>query len=330
MHMTTIIPIASGKGGVGKTVCTANLGVALARMGKTVILVDLDLGGSNLHTCLGIRNNRAGIGNLIHKQEDSLESLLVETAEKRLFFVPGDSLLPGTANLSYFRKEKIIKDLFGLVADFVLIDLGAGSAYNTIDFFLCANNGLVVVVPETTSVLNAYSFIKSAIFRLIYRSFPNRSEERRIITEFSAGRLEGSDTKLGALAGLLAQVNPDNALIVTERLQQFVPRVILNMGKGTADVTIGAKLRQIARRNLEIELQYVGFVPEDPSVPRAILDRSPATVGSPSSPFAGAMSAIAERLIHSRTAGPPQLFDGDQDLDEVTRQFFESTRTEQQ
>src|SRR6056297_1946700 len=113
--MNTIIPIASGKGGVGKTIFTANLGVALAREGKTCLLVDLDLGSSNLHTCLGIKNSNPGIGNYIYKQEKSLESLIVQTETPRLFFIPGDSLLPGTANLPYFIKKKILKEFEHLV-----------------------------------------------------------------------------------------------------------------------------------------------------------------------------------------------------------------------
>ena len=49
---STIIPIASGKGGVGKSFLAANLAIALAKLGKQVIVADLDFGGSNLHTCL--------------------------------------------------------------------------------------------------------------------------------------------------------------------------------------------------------------------------------------------------------------------------------------
>jgi MinD-like ATPase involved in chromosome partitioning or flagellar assembly len=188
--MTTIIPVASGKGGVGKTVFTANIGVSLARAGKTVILADLDLGGSNLHTALGEKNDKSGIGNYIYKQERSLESLLVETREPRLYFIPGDSLLPGTANLPYFRKAKILKELAGLVADYVILDLGSGSSYNTIDFFLTSASGILVVTPETTSILNAYSFVKAALFRMIYRSFPARSDERALVYRFTTERLE--------------------------------------------------------------------------------------------------------------------------------------------
>jgi flagellar biosynthesis protein FlhG len=61
-----IIPIASGKGGVGKSFLTANLAMALAAMGHRVIAVDLDLGGSNLHTFLGLANRYPGIGDFIN------------------------------------------------------------------------------------------------------------------------------------------------------------------------------------------------------------------------------------------------------------------------
>jgi flagellar biosynthesis protein FlhG len=317
--MTTVIPVASGKGGVGKTVCTANLGVALAQAGKTVILIDLDLGGSNLHTCLGVRNNRSGVGNYILKQEQSLESLLVETSERRLFFIPGDSLLPGSANLPYFRKQMILKEVPNLVADFVLVDLGAGSAFNTIDFFLSSNGGLMVIVPETTSILNAYSFIKSALFRLLYRSFPNRSAERQLITDFSQGRLEQSEEKLGALADRMARISEQSASLVRDRLNAFVPRIIMNMGKQTGDVNIGAKLRQIVRRNLEIDVQYVGFVPHDPSVSRSIIERQPAITVNPASRFAHAIRAVAEKLVLSPTPAAAELYTDEQDLMDIGR-----------
>jgi flagellar biosynthesis protein FlhG len=70
--MATVIPIGSGKGGVGKTIFTANLGIMLAKEGKRTVLIDLDLGGSNLHTCLGVKNRYAGLSAVINKTENSI------------------------------------------------------------------------------------------------------------------------------------------------------------------------------------------------------------------------------------------------------------------
>ena len=206
--MNTIIPIASGKGGVGKTIFTANLGITLAKMGKTVIAIDLDLGSSNLHTCLGIKNRHPGIGNFIYNKGVTLESLIVKTDFDRLYFIPGDSLIPGTANLQYFIKKKLLKAIQNLVADYVLIDLGAGSSYNIIDFFLISKTGLLITTPETTSILSAYAFLKSTVFRMLFRSFPVKSKERELIHNFLTERIEGTDNSFLSLTKLLRTINP--------------------------------------------------------------------------------------------------------------------------
>jgi flagellar biosynthesis protein FlhG len=159
--MKQIIPVASGKGGVGKTTTVANLGISIARTGKTVILIDLDLGESNLHTVMGIKNTKPGLGHFINKREESFESLIQKTEIERLYMITGDSLFTGSANLPYFQKKKIIKSIQNLTADYILLDIGSGSSYNVIDFFLISPESLIVTIPETTALLNAYSFIKN-------------------------------------------------------------------------------------------------------------------------------------------------------------------------
>jgi flagellar biosynthesis protein FlhG len=319
--MTTVIPVASGKGGVGKTILTANLGVLLARAGKAVVLVDLDLGASNLHTCLGVKNTHLGIGNYVYKQTETLESLLVETTFPRLFLIPGDSLLPGTANLPFFKKQKIVRELSNLVADFVLLDLGAGSNYNTVDFFLTSLTGLIVVTPETTSILNAYSFIKTALFRMLHRSFAPRSRERNVIDEFSAGRLEGSDTTIQRLVTLLGEVSEDARRIAQTKLDAFLPRIVVNMGRHQGDLELGAKLRRIVRRNLGIDIEYIGFIAHDDNIGLSVAKRHPYVDSARESPFARSLGATAARLIHTPVPGTPQLFEDDEDLAEIAEEM---------
>jgi len=321
--MKTILPIASGKGGVGKTILSANLGVCLARAGKTVVMVDLDLGGSNLHTCLGVRNNKAGLGNYIYRQEESLESLIVETSQRRLFLIPGDSLLPGTANLPYFRKLKIMKELDRLVADFVILDLGSGSAYNTVDFFLTSPSGLVVITPETTSILNAYSFIKTSLFRMVFRSFPSRSAERTLINDFSAGRIEGSDTSFSSLIERLSHISDASGSTAREQSAAFAPRVVLNMGTTAQDIATGGKLRKIARRNLNIEVEFIGFVRRDELVSRSIQKRTPMAELQPDSAFTHSVDQVARKLIDAPVPQTPVLFEENEDLTELAEQLVD-------
>ncbi len=320
--MVTIVPIASGKGGVGKTVLATNLGVCLAGLGRTVVLVDLDLGGANLHTCLGVKNRNPGIGALAWRQEKSLSDLLVQTGVDRLWFIPGDNLLPGTANLEFFVKRKILKDLARLPADFVLLDLGAGSSYNVVDFFLASSSGLLVIQPEATSILNAYSFLKTAVYRMLFRSLPKAGEERRRVAEFASRRVEGSGASFLELARDLARDFPNTAPGALDQLSRFFPRVILNEGRGPKDAALGLHLRDIVTRNLGIPVEYVGFLLRDEGVPRSVAERTPLALSRPGSPFARGTAALAARIAAQPGGAPPRLFEDDEDLAGVLEEAF--------
>lgn len=131
-----IIPIASGKGGVGKSLVAANLAIALAQSGKKTVLADLDLGGSNLHLLLGLRGIPFGIGTFFTTPEADFERLLIDTDIENLRFIPGDSEIPGMANLKPAQKKALIRALLALEdTDVLVLDLGAGTSANTVDFF---------------------------------------------------------------------------------------------------------------------------------------------------------------------------------------------------
>ena len=98
--MMRIIPIASGKGGVGKSLVSANLGVAFAQAGQRVVLADLDLGASNLHLVLGHHSPRLGIGTYLNNTKSDFAEVIVDTDVRGLRFIPGDTEIPGIANLT--------------------------------------------------------------------------------------------------------------------------------------------------------------------------------------------------------------------------------------
>lgn len=321
--MGILIPIGSGKGGVGKTVFTANLGAVLASRGKTVVLVDLDLGGANLHTCLGVRNKHPGVGSIVWKKEKSLENLVVPTGIDRLYLVPGDNLLPGTANLEFFTKRRIMKELLELTADYVIIDLGAGASYNVIDFWLMAPNGIVVTAPEIPSVLNAYSFLKTAAFRLLFRSFTKGSDERARIVDFVVNRTEGQgDTFLAFAEGLARTSEGNGGARALGELGRLRPRVVVNMGNGQDDATIAQRLREISSRNLGIGMEYISYILRDPYVPASVSDRAPLAVTAPDTFFVRGVNAAADRILRAPTVPAPGLELDDEDLFSMIEKTF--------
>ena len=313
--MSFVIPIGSGKGGVGKTIFTANLGILLAQSGKKTVLIDLDLGGSNLHTCLGIKNRNTGISALINKKENSLEELVFETEIPNLFFIPGDTLNPGTGNLPFFTKQKIIKQINQLDADFVLLDLGAGSTYNTVDFFLVSSYGIIFTSPETTSVLNAYSFIKTAVFRMLFRSFKAKSAERDIIHNFVSNKLEGSGRSFTEdLINELTAHSYMSGQTALEKIREFHPWVIVNRVETPESISLGLKLQEITRKNIGIDLEFLGPLPEDREVQMSIFKRSPVVLTNPSSVFSNALRVLANKLSSGEVLPQPQLYLDDEDM----------------
>jgi flagellar biosynthesis protein FlhG len=320
------IPVASGKGGVGKTLLSANLGISLAQQNKTVILVDLDLGGSNLHTVLGIRNRHEGIGHFINRKVDTLEQLVVPTKQERLFFISGDGLFSGTANLPYWRKLAILKELETLTADFVIMDLGSGTTFNTLDFFLTTTAGLVVTTPDTTAILNAYSFLKAGMFRLLHRTFPGKSAERQCVLDFMQEKVEGGDRTLQTLVSQIADIDPASGQAAQGALETFRPRVVMNMGRTAGDIQLGGRLRQVVRNNLQTDVEFIAYFPYDELASRSALERSPTLLTYPQSHFARAVQQCAARLIHEPVPDAPRLFPDDEDLKELAEDFTPARR----
>jgi flagellar biosynthesis protein FlhG len=312
--MARLLPIASGKGGVGKSAIAANLALALARSGRSVVLVDLDLGGSNLHTFLGIKNNHPGIGAISWRRERSISGLLVETGYERLWLIPGDGLLPGTANMEWFTKRRMIKEIGSLPADFVILDLGAGSSNNVVDFFLSSPEGLVVVRPEITSILNAYAFLKTLVFRALCRSFPDRSPGRVAVNGFAAIKNEGAGVSFLDFARELAGRFPEGQSALA-CLSSLRPRAVMNMGRDQADAELGCRLRDIAARNLGIAVSFAGYLPEDPMLPASVAARRPLLDSHPESPFSRGVAALGARLCAERTGPPLRLLDDEESLD---------------
>lgn len=295
--MVNILPIASGKGGVGKSAIAVNLSVLLAQKGKKVVLMDFDLGGANLHTLLGLKNNHAGLGNFIYKQESTLEPLMQDTAVPNLKFIAGDCLFPGTPNMGFFIKRKLIKEIEALDADYAVLDLGGGTTYNTLDIYLLTYNSLLVTSPELTSILNAYSFLKAAAYRFLNRQFKAKSEERALIDNYIKTSVAGAESSYVALVEEICKQFPESGAKAKMELAKYRPQVILNMGKTTQDLEMARRLRSLVWNKLNITLDFVGFTPRDNSVELAVATRTPVALSKPESPFIKQLNTAADRIL---------------------------------
>ncbi|MBR1616013.1 MAG: P-loop NTPase [Treponema sp.] len=295
--MINILPIASGKGGVGKSNTAVNLAIILAKKGKRVVLIDLDFGGANLHTLLGLKNNHAGLGNFIYKQTSEFSELIQVTQVENLHFVAGDCLYPGTANIDTLTKQKIIRRVTELDYDYAILDLGAGTTYNTLDFYLLTYNSILVTTPELTSILNAYSFLKAASFRFFMRQFRARSAERKFLDEYLRESESGSEASFLDMISKTSVRFGESTVKPIEELRKYRPQVILNQGQTTDDLEMAKRLRSLVMKKLGITMDFVGFVPRDERIGYAVATRTPMSVSNPESEYVQALEKSVERIL---------------------------------
>ena len=272
--MPEIFPIGGGKGGVGKSFVAANLGASIARQGHQVVLVDLDLGASNLHTLLGIENPKSGINNFLNKSVDKLENLSAPTNIPNLFFISSLHCSMEISNLVYAYKLKIIKAVRKLPFDYVILDLGAGTNFNTLDFFLTSNDGIIICSPEPTSIENVFRFIRATYLRklkrIIKRHAFNAAVKNAVINPAPA---DSTALKSGDIIDIVLKRDPDKEMFLKQRLSEFNFKLILNQFRKNYDKNLGRKIRMVCTQHFYSTFQFLGNIRYDERVPESVFAR---------------------------------------------------------
>ena len=159
VNCTRVVAVTSGKGGVGKTNIVGNLAIAYQRMGKNVLIFDADLGLANIDIIFGL-NPKYTIEEVL-RGEKELSQIIVKGPEG-VSIIPASSGVQELAHLTEGHKINLLNefDILNSMFDIMLIDTGAGISSNVIYFNLAAQERIIVVTPEPTSITDAYALIK--------------------------------------------------------------------------------------------------------------------------------------------------------------------------
>jgi len=294
-----ILAVASGKGGVGKSLVSANLSIALAQAGKKVILADLDLGGSNLHLILGHLGDTRGIGSYFMNKDLQLDDIIYPTSFENLRFIPGESELPGVANVQVSSKKKLMSNLLKLKdqADYLVMDLGAGTNFNTMDFFLLSGCGILVTTPTLTSTLNAYLFLKNAVFRILNNSIGRNSKAEEYIKNLQKDGVSLQRIHVAKLLENIKKIDSEAFNRFEEEIKYLHPLLIMNMLDDPKDVKRSNKLKISARQYLGVELEHLGVIYRDDLQNKALNSQLPIVVYKPQSVLSQAIYRIADKIL---------------------------------
>ena len=296
-----IIPIASGKGGVGKSLIEANLGVAFAQAGERVVLADLDLGASNLHLVLGHQAPKTGIGTFLNDIRSNFNEVIVDTDIRGLRFIPGDTEIPGTANLKSAQLKALVKRFLSLAedTDILILDLGAGTHQSILDFFLLSGHGIIVTAPAVTAVLNAYVFLKNTIFRLMYTIFTRETKAYACLEKM---RREGSGAQRLYIPKMLPEIksiDPESYDKFMEHKERFHPRLVMNMIDDPKDADVALKVRRSCGEYLDLKIEHLGVIYRDVVQDTALASRLPVLLYKPQAIISQGIYRIADKILQS-------------------------------
>jgi flagellar biosynthesis protein FlhG len=304
--MARIYPIGGGKGGVGKSFITASLGALIAKWGKKVVIIDLDLGASNLHTLLGMQSPKIGLNSFLNKTVQDLESAAVSTSIPNLFLISSFHCYMEIANLFYAHKVKIIDAIKRLPFDYVFLDLGPGTNFNTLDFFLTSKEGILICTPEPTSIENSFRFIKTIYYRKLKQLIKKHifdSLQKTISEDFIKPRMRPYD-----IIEIILKHDAEKEPFLRSQLSEFKFKFIFNQFRYNLDTNLGNQFESICNRHFYSMFQFLGYVNFDERIQDAIFSKTLYVHRYPHTQSAADLKNIAAKIINN--IPPPSLTDG--------------------
>lgn len=230
-----IITVSSGKGGVGKTNFTVNLGIALAKLGKKVTIIDADLGLANVDVMFGIVT-KYNLYNVI-KGEVSVQDSIVK-GPYDINIISGGSGIMDLIDLDIDQLEKLIHTLsyFNTISDYILIDTGAGLSKSVLSFVDAASDIVLVITPDPTSITDAYALIKNIVkddqkkIKLIINRIESNEEGDEVFNKLDQAVKKFLNRELENLGYIFEDNNLKRAVRKQIPLMEAYPRAIASKG----------------------------------------------------------------------------------------------------
>lgn len=269
-----IIAIGGGKGGTGKSLIAVSIGICLAGRGNDVLLIDADLGTANLHTFLGLEPPQICLSDFVTKKKSAIDGVIIKTGINNLKLISGGKDMIGIANLSYGQKVKILSNIKKLNHKYILIDLGPGTSFNILDFFLISHCGILVTSPEPTSIENTYRFIRGLIFRYLRKVISQKVVKSLI----DKGVRQGEGHKFYSVFDLLEaieKIEPELGQSIASYLSTLDIKLIVNQARTNRDRAIGQNMAIAASKYLGIQIDFLGNVSYDNNVRKGLLQSKP-------------------------------------------------------
>jgi len=299
-----VVAIGGGKGGVGKSLVAANVGIFLATIGKRVVLVDGAFGAPNLHIFAGVPRPARSLSEALAPGGPSLQEIAVATHVPGVRLVAGMFDPPWVAQPTPEAVRALAGQLRALAADFVIVDLAPGLTSPTLELFVEADIGVLVAVPDPTSIELMHRFIRAAFLAWLgRRGLAHLAEvpSRRPV-DHEGGTPSPLEIYLAAV-----ESRPDDVDALRDAILRFAPHLLVNSARSKSDMELGRAVVSVARRRLGAPLRYLGHLEYDEAVWASTRRRRPLLIEHPETRVAKCFERVARAILAAR----PPTADGD-------------------
>lgn len=299
--------MGGGKGGVGKSFVASSLAIALARRKgsrkSSVVAIDLDFGGSNLNLFLGEPYPQREIADFLDGRAPTLSAIAQPTRLENLHYVAGSFDLITAVDPLRERKLDLVKNLVGFEADYVVLDLPAGSAASTLDFYFLGDIKLLITNPEAAAIHNAYGFLKNYVLRRLLTEFRDRKEIMGYILDYyrSDGvESDEPDRTITALVMAIREAYPESWAEVVGILEEDTPLLVLNRTRDRRERQFLDRFGSLVQSNLSLRCPPLGVISENRRVAKAIRKANPFLLAHPRHRITRQFDDWARRVVDSR------------------------------
>ena len=296
-----IFTVGGGKGGIGKSILSVNLAAATALAGNTVVLVDTDLGSSNIHALLGVRHPKSGFHDFFTQEELDPNAYLLDTKIDNLKILSCAGDMPGITSLAPFFHHKILTFIVHVKADYVFLDLAPGSNHHTADFFNLGDRKIVVTTPEITSIMNSFGFLKATLFRKLSEKFDNKPYIRALIDYSMNPDPSEQINEIDEFKARLKTLHPPSIKVVEAITRDYKPCLVVNRVRKKRDLIMAENFITLTKKYLNIDVTMAGYIIESESVRSSVDEMVPFLFKDPESKPSEGLQDIIRGLTNTDT-----------------------------
>lgn len=297
---TIFYAFGGGKGGIGKTFLSSNFGIHLAKKGKKTLIVDLDLGGANVHTYLGVQPTGPNLKDYLNSKVSSIEDVISGTNNSNLYFIKGLDDWSSDLRISNEKTDSMISAIKACQFDCVIFDLAAGTHNETIDFFLACDKQVIVTTPEPTSIENSYQFLKKAFHKTVMET----SKELKCVDEITKllNHKERFNIKTPSqLITFLEEKEPELGQILRKRIQSIMPQILINQARSHQDQVLANSISKICTQYFSMNCAALGYINYDSAVWQSLRALRPFQIEQTKSNTSTELSRVFEKLADEKS-----------------------------